>query len=406
MKKCVLVSFFNSHNLGDCMIADMLYKKVSEHFITEKYSYSGNPLVFTDINDIGGTNTTNPQKINTSKRSIFKFFERSHLTILIKLYRMLKRKTSATSYADFESKIQDADFLVIGGGNMIFDIDKHSNSASRFNSFIEIAKKRDIKVFVTSIGIGPFTTWQQEKEAVDALRRCDYISFRDQKSYDIFTKHTDNLKDVFISVDPVFFLPYSLKPSISNSLVIGLNIFNSKLIKDSERDYVQLIEGYVKLAEGLTNKIGAKVVMFSTDLSDYETIYDVYNRLSEKQNFEVREINGLDSLIELYSEISILVGTRMHAMIIAYTQHIPVIGLSWQPKVDAFFDIIDSKNCLYNYSVIGASFNEIITTCQRKFNNLNNEKNQIKERLDLIRKKEIDADVLHNIASVGPSRDR
>ncbi len=389
MKKCVLVSFFNSHNLGDCIIADTLYKSVSEKFITVTHSYSGNPNVITDINNISNTNSLRSRNL----RAIMgKALKKIGLNKLINLYRTFKQSTSTNQHSEFETKIQDADILVIGGGNMIFDIDKYSNSYSRFNNLISIAKKNKIKVFVISIGIGPFATLDQEKKAVDALKKCDYITFRDQKSFDIYARHTNDLKNVFISIDPVFFLPYSLKSNVSK--VIGINVFNSKLIRDNQEKYNQLIEGYAKVVDGIREKSNDKVVLFSTDLSDYPAIHDVYNRLSKKHNIEIREINGFNSLIELYSQMSVLIGARMHSMIIAYTQYIPVIGISWQQKVDAFFDIIESKD-VYNYNTIEVNSESIITTCMEKINNKKIEKTLIKEKLNSIRAtKSIDDEIL------------
>ncbi|WJE46135.1 polysaccharide pyruvyl transferase family protein [Peribacillus frigoritolerans] len=394
MKKSVLVSFFNSHNLGDCLIADMLYEMVSERFVTKKYSYTGKtPNIINNINEI---NSQKSLKSNI-KGSIYKVLKKYDLNVFIYTYRMLLR--GSKSYPEFETIIHNADILVIGGGNMIFDIDKYSNSALRFNNLVSIAKKRGIKVFAISIGIGPFATLKQEIKAVEALTQCDYISFRDQKSYDIYAKYSNELKDVYVSIDPVFFLPYCIKPSVTKNIIIGINVFNNKLINDSEEKYKQLINGYVKLAKGLSNELDTKIVLFSTDLSDYPAVRDVYKCLSTEQNIEVRDIDGIESLVKLYSELSVLVGTRMHSMIIAYTQYIPIIGISWQQKVDALFDIIDSKDSIFNYNNIDRDSETIIDCCKRKLVNLEVEKDNIKETLNQIRNnRNIDKHILTNLS--------
>ena len=45
---------------------------------------------------------------------------------------------------------------------------------------------------------------------------------------------------------------------------------------------------------------------------------------TKKKNIKIEEINGFDDLINLYNKIPLLIGMRMHAMIIAFTQGIPV----------------------------------------------------------------------------------
>jgi polysaccharide pyruvyl transferase WcaK-like protein len=381
---CVLVSFFNSHNIGDIIIADTLYKMVSSKCNVERYSYVGNPCVFTDINDIKSSKSS----INNSwKQRGYKILNKYHFTLLISLYRILRRKKD--DFTVFESKMRNSDVLIIGGGNMIFDTDKYSDSASYFNEYISVAKKHKKKIFVISIGIGPFKTPRQERNAIDALGRCDYITFRDQKSYEIYKKYKNNTENVFVSVDPVFLLSYDIQSCVSDGIVIGFNVFNNKLIGEKQENYNKVIEGYAKLAKGLSNKLNIKIVLFSTDLTDYEAIYDVYNKLSGNKNIEVREIDGIDSLLKLYSQISMLVGSRMHSMIIAFTQYIPIIGLSWQQKVDAMFDIIDAKDCLFKYDDIESNMDRIITCCSNKLANLHDERSLIKRKLGLIREKAI-----------------
>lgn len=390
--KCLLVSFFNSHNIGDCIIADTLYKFTSEEYDTEKYSYSGNPYTITDINNITATNEVR----NTGrKKIIYELLKKAKLDLLISSYRLLNNNNTKVMKNDIESKIANVDLLVIGGGNMIFDLDKHSNSGEKFDNLVSIAKKNGTKVFAISLGIGPFYNERQEIKACEALKKCDYITFRDQKSYDIYAQHVKQLENVDISIDPVFFLPLKAQTIKKERKSIGVNFLNSNLINNNKKEYNNLIIEYTKLVERLRDELDVNVIMFSTDLSDYETIYQIYNQLSCKDGIIVKDINGFNELIDFYGNISLLVAMRMHAMIIAYTQHIPVIGLSWQPKVEAFFDIIESKDSVFEYKEIQNSLDSIIALSNSKLINLRNEKEKIMSTLDNIRtEKNIDRKIL------------
>lgn len=382
--KCVLVSFFNSYNIGDVLIADTLYTMVSKKHNVEKLSYSGDILVNIDKNQI--TTTLNQCMWYTQKNYITKILNKFHLELIAKKYSY--RKVKKTYFDVFEDKIHKVDALIIGGGNMIFDIDVWSCSAERFNKFVKLSKKYDKKVFVISIGIGPFKTERQEIEAVNALVQCDYITFRDEKSYEIYKKYTNNLDKVFVSIDPAFLLPYTIQPYITDvKKIIGLNVFNNKLIGENKVSYNKVINEYAKLAEALSNKLNVEIILFSTELSDYVAVYDVYNKLKEYHNIKVKEIGGIDELLQVYSNLSILIGTRMHSMIIAFTQHIPIIGLSWQQKVEAMFHIIESEKCLFKYNELEANMESIIACCEDKLINLEHEKKQIEIKLRLIREK-------------------
>lgn len=391
--KCLLVSFFNSSNIGDCLIADTLYNMASQKFETKKYSYSGNPNIITDINDIVGTNfpvTTN------MKGKIYNSIKKTKLTLPISIYR--KFKSSNEMKGDFEKNIIESDLLIIGGGNMIFDKDKFSNSGKRFNDLVSIAKKHKKTIFAVSIGIGPFQTLNQEKNAVMALRKCDYITFRDKKSFNIYHSHINEIENVHLTVDPVFSLPNITEPKLSNEITIGLNVFNSKLINDSEEEYKKLIRSYVSLAEKLINDLGVKVILFSTDLKDSTAVNDVMKSFSNNKNVEIENINGYDSLIDLYGKLTLLIGARMHSLIIAYTQNIPVIGLSWQPKVDAFFEIIQSEKLVYKYNSIDENVHFILSTCEEIIGNIEEEKKRIEKQLRVVvRKSNIDKEIMKTL---------
>lgn len=391
--KCILMSFFNSNNLGDILIGDTLNQIVSKKFNVEKVSYSGS------LDEIQDSNVRNKNKKNTSiKLNIIKLFKKNGFGFIVRFYYKHIKKIDIKMY---ENKISQVDALIIGGGNMIFDLDKYSSSASRFDKFVSIAKKNGLKIFAISLGIGPFQTKKQHLEAVHALEKCDYITFRDRASYEIFKKYNKTHNNVYVSVDPVFLLPQKVNLKVQQNRSIGLNIINNKLLSDSIEDYNASISKYTQLADALTKSLNRKVILFSTELSDYEAVKDVYEALKQNRLVEIRFISTIDELYEFYDEISVLIGTRMHSMIIALTQRIPIVGLSWQRKVDSLFDIIDSQDQVFSYRNMESHTFKIVEMVRRLYNNLEDEKVRIDNIIKSIDKKnEINYEILTKIQNV------
>jgi len=85
---------------------------------------------------------------------------------------------------------------------------------------------------------------------------------------------------------------------------------------------------------------GWAVELFSTDRAD-EPVLKELNTLVGSRSCRFRPIAGLTTLLELYLEVDLVVASRMHALILAFTQGLPVLGLSPQQKVRALFDLID-----------------------------------------------------------------
>lgn len=398
--KCLLISFFNSHNIGDCMIADSLSKIISNYFDTEKFSYSGDPRIITDINNIKRTNSTTNK---SNKKLVYQFLKKMKLDSVISLYRLLK----VNEHKYLKEKIREVDLVVIGGGNMIFDIDEHSDSSYKFNKIVSVARKHNKEVFAISLGIGPFKTIIQEKNACEAISKCKYITFRDIKSYNIYAKHIKKLDNVDISIDPVFFLEKYTSTVQKTKQLIGLNLLNSKLINNSEEEVLNHIRSYAALADKLIEDLNINLVLFSTDLSDYEIIDKVYNQMTRKRNAKIQEINGFHDLIGLYNEITLLVGMRMHSMIIAFTQGIPVIGISWQQKVDAFFEIIDSRNSVFNYNNIENSLHKIVDLCKSKIDRFEEEQKRMIRVLNNIKSnRSVDFHILNQIKTNNEINDK
>ena len=381
--KCVLVSFFNSHNIGDVIIGDMLYEIVIRHCEVEKLSYTGN-LIINPLNPKDNSN-------QVYKKRIYDFLIRNKFNKIIDLYY---RSVKDDSLGVFEDKIQGVDSLVIGGGNMIFDLDEKSNSVKRFDDFIKIAKKHNKNIFAISIGIGPFKTIEQEIKSINSLSHCNYISFRDKSSLKIFKKHKPDFINAFLTVDPVFLLPNKLRyKNIKQKVTIGLNIINNRLIDNDQKKYDLIIGGYVKLAECLTQRLNVKVVLFCTELNDFQSVLDVYSNLKLNNNVRTARVKSYEDLILLYEDLSLLIGTRMHSMIVAYTQEIPVIGLSYQDKVDSMFEIIKSHDYLFNYENI--NIDDIINCSKNILDNLSEEQHKIKLRLkQIIDKNSINNEIL------------
>jgi len=58
-------------------------------------------------------------------------------------------------------------------------------------------------------------------------------------------------------------------------------------------------------------------------------------------------VHGMEDLLRVYSKTKVVIGSRMHSMIIAMTQGIPVIGLCWQAKIKSLFDMLEINEFLF-----------------------------------------------------------
>ena len=317
MKKILLISFFNSNNIGDRAISKTFFDLLSERFDVTKCSVEGNFDIF---DRYVGEKIGAPQRV---KHKLCELFGRRYTTPRYRRFLTACRE-----------RIGEFDAVVIGGGNIMMDYTERSSSYEKYSDYVSIAKESGVPTFVFSAGIGPFRTGGQAKGAVGVLNGCEYVSFRDESSLALFVENGGNAAIAALSRDPVFLL--EKRPGKEKKDVIAVNVIDPRWDGGVGRE--ALAEAYAKLTAALAEAFPEKrIVLFSTEKNDAALAENIAERSSGAANYA--GIGSLDGLLEFYSGCSLLVGARMHSMIIAFTQRVPVIALSWSRKIDEFASI-------------------------------------------------------------------
>ncbi|HGF7723046.1 TPA: polysaccharide pyruvyl transferase family protein [Enterococcus faecium] len=178
MMKVLLVGFIDSSNIGDRLITETLSQLLLTETEVKKYSYKF-------INESQIEINNNVKQRSKLYEIYFKYIRHLPLVKIIvskvKWGISQKKKYVSSNIQQFEQSLKEADLLFIAGGNAIFDLSPATLSATRFNRIVSLAKKHKVPIFANSIGIGPFSTSKQKDAALDALNKCDYITFRDQR---------------------------------------------------------------------------------------------------------------------------------------------------------------------------------------------------------------------------------
>lgn len=323
--KAVVISYFKSSNIGDCILSKCLLEQFQNDFECEKVSYSLKPFEYTDINQMDEINLNFAADI---KSNILFFLKKFGLHRLSEKYYWHKKYLSSFDRIKIEYIISQCDIVIIGGGNMIFDLESGSLSAGRFRYFAKIAKKNRKPVLVCSIGIGPFENDNQVNRAIQALNYADFITFRDKKSLSIFNKYGG--KNGFVSSDPAFFFQKS--KTKNKKKFVGINIINPSLLRMNNNEIEMITNRYIELLYLLRGH-GNNIIVFTTEIRDLKYAEEIANKIG----IDVKNIDSIEKLVDIYNKIFVVVGTRMHSMITAYTQEIPIIGLEWQSKISELF---------------------------------------------------------------------
>ncbi len=331
-----LVSFIVSSNIGDRLIAETLSEQLLTGIEIKKYSYKLIEESQVKINK-NLVRQSKPHDI------YYKYFRQLPLIKNVvskgKWVRSRRRMYDSEDIQRFEAALQQSDFLMIGGGNAIFDLSPATLSAQRFDQVVSLAKQHQLPIFVSSIGIGPFSTKKQQNAAIATLKKCDFVSFRDKRSLE-YLKNAGH-PAAYASVDPVFLLPEvetfeQLKAQKKLQQRIGICVIDYRITGCSRKDYLN----YLKDMKNLIHDLAAakkEIMLFSSEVQDYETIETLYVEFLKDPQVNVVFVKEKEDLLALYQSLNLVIGTRMHSMIVAVSQFVPIIGLSWQQKVVEMF---------------------------------------------------------------------
>lgn len=231
------------------------------------------------------------------------------------------------------------DFLIIGGGGLFTE-----NLPPPFNTFREWGRK--IKVPMGFLGVGIQEMRPDNEETFRQIaERSNFFIVRDSGSYDIARRFSPN---VIKASDLSFLYPRRVVKESSGSSSIGVNLriwdFDKRRTYDNDA-----------WTRSINSLLGEKETI---PLSFLEGLEDAL----AMKNIEGNQNTVFD--INIYKKIGVMIGMRLHSMIFAVQNLIPVIGIAYTPKVKRFFgDMGMEEYCLglHEYEKLKEVFDEVMT---------------------------------------------
>ena len=330
MKRCLLISFFNSHNIGDRLIALSLTNRYKYFYEIIKCSFEGTLEIWPENSYRYGIK-------DEVKRVYGKF-----LLFLRKTHRGSK-KQEVTLDQSIMHEIEMCDVVYIGGGNMLM-----YDYYIMFKRYLEYAKECEKPVFAVDIGVGPFSSENELINTCKCLDMCQSVTFRDKSSLELAKKYCVNEK-LFLAVDPCFSLNKNkiLRFKRVEKDIVAINMMDLRLDFATNKMQCTLIDVYKTLIEEIALITDKKIVLYSTVYEDYSVLRKLAKKLLKNNaDIEIKTVYTISDLDNLYQRTCYIIAMRMHALILAYAYGIPHCGIAWQKKVDSFFEITkQNQNC-------------------------------------------------------------
>lgn len=291
------------------------------------------------------------------------------------------------SLRDVIQAIRSCDLLISGGGSLLQDITS-TRSLLYYISLMKLAKIFKKKVMVYANGVGPINGRINRVLTRRILNKVDLITLRDQDSRLFLQELGVYNENVFVTADPVFTLEPT-SPEEVLGVLEGESIPNDKpFVGISLRDWMDSENLIVNMAKTIDYIVESKKVNVILIPMHYPEDLDISRRVLAKINndstYLLAQKYSVEDLMGIIRKLEMIIAVRLHSLIYAASQGIPMVGIVYDPKIQGF---LKSVNMDYMCPAEGLEYQDLIN----KFNLVWDQREGLKKdliRLDQDMKKE------------------
>ncbi|MBP3931386.1 MAG: polysaccharide pyruvyl transferase family protein [Peptostreptococcaceae bacterium] len=294
--------------------------------------------------------------------------------------------------------ISQCDLLITGGGGIFqdysgFDVAYHMTKRDTGIDFytvpMEIAYLLSKPIMVYGVGIGPISNPIYERYFKISIPWANRITVRDITSLEIAKELVPDL-NVEFTVDPAInFLKHYNNYSeyiLDNKEYVGICLRHWHLMSSEEVD--RFTSNIAKSIDYINTKYNLDVVLFPfcNTKNDDELLIKVYNKVLNKNRVLVKPNISMHDAVGILHKLKLLIGMRLHSLLVQSTLNIPCIGISYDDKVYEYMKLLELE--AYSVNLNEVSYESLKLRIDNVFNNYNKLKNQITNKMIYLKQKE------------------
>ena len=252
--------------------------------------------------------------------------------------------------------IKEADIVVSGGGTLFQDITS-KKSIWYYLGIIKLAQIYRKKVVVAFQGMGPIDTKYYRRMTRKILNKkiVKFIGLRDEQAIEY-------AKEIGIKEDKMFFssdMIFMMNPPAGERVekIVKDNVLNlqegQKMVGFSVREWKDKdrTDSLAEAADLIVERYNARIVFFPFHKPKDAEISKIIMHKMKHEDMAVLMPNRYlpSEVLGAMGRMDVNIGVRLHSLIFSSISNVPTIGISYDPKVDGFLDMINSNAvCTYD----------------------------------------------------------
>jgi len=236
--------------------------------------------------------------------------------------------------------IKNAKLLISGGGSLIQDTTS-SRSLIYYLNVIKTALKHGVKTYVYANGVGPINKERNKKLTADILNNVNIITLREEDSRDVLTGIGIKNPPMYVTSDPAV----SINPGSEEEL-------NRILDKEEipEGDYA-----VISVRNWKSNAFKSGIINLSNYLKEHYSLNCIFVPMQYKKDLKIcsecakygyvlKQPHNFNELMTIAAHSKLVIGMRLHMLMYGANAGVPVIGLSYDPKISSYLSYLNQLN--------------------------------------------------------------
>ncbi len=246
---------------------------------------------------------------------------------------------------DILRALREADLLLSGGGSLLQNVTS-GRSLYYYMGIIFLARLVGTPVMLYAQGIGPIYGRVARRLMSWIGNHVDLITVRDHGSLEELERLHISQPQIEATADPVLAI-HPVDKEIGRKILRKYHADGAKPVVGISvrewRDWKHYKEVLAAVSDQITEEFNARVVFLPMQYPEDVKAAELIAAQTKQPVTLLDDEYTTSELLSIVGNMDLLLAVRLHALIFAGVMGVPMIGLSYDPKIDRFMDSIGEQ---------------------------------------------------------------
>lgn len=237
-------------------------------------------------------------------------------------------------------RIKEYDLLLMGGGSLLQDATS-PRSVLYYLGIVMAAKMYHKPIVFYAQGVGPITKSISKRLINLIVNKVDVITVRDFESGEDLKQFGVTKTPIIVTADPAVTIPpESIDLSAGRDLLSLYEVDPKKTIAISVRSWKRETNFKQTLAEVADHyaELGWNIVFLPMQYpSDITPSEEIASLMKHDATIIDRQLS-FKEIMSIIGNIKLVLGMRLHSIILAAVMNVPFVAISYDPKIERFVE--------------------------------------------------------------------